>query len=116
MNWKPNKWIAAFLGLFLQPFGMLYVVRVKLAFLYFFLAIAISILEFYLFSSEVHLWTDYISLNWLLMIICAVHAYRIAVYCEIVEGKRPWYSHWYGLVSLSTGFLFRCVINSSFLI
>jgi signal peptidase I len=115
MNWKPNKWIAAFLGLFLQPFGMLYVVRVKLAFLYFFLAIAISILEFYLFSSEVHLWTDYISLNWLLMIICAVHAYRIAVSYEIVEGKRPWYSHWYGLVSLPLGFFLGVLLIRAFL-
>lgn len=115
MNWKPNKWMAAFLGLLFQPLAMLYVVRVKLALLYLFLAIAITILELYLFSSEVHLWTDYISLNWLLMLFCAVHAYRIATSYEIVEGKRPWYSRWYGLISFPFGFFLVVFLIRAFL-
>lgn len=115
MNWKPNKWIAAFLGLLFQPLGMLYVVRIKLALLYFFLAIAISILELFLASNEVHLWTDYISLNWLLMIFCAVHAYRIAVSYEVVEGKRPWFSHWYGLVLFPLSFILGVFLIRAFL-
>jgi len=35
VDWAPNKWIAALLGCFLQPLGLLYVTRLKWAIGYF---------------------------------------------------------------------------------
>ena len=116
MNWMPNKWIAAFLGLFLQPLSMLYLVRVKLAFIYLFISSSISILELVLSNSETHLWTDTFSLNWLLMLFCAYHAYKIAASYKATEGKRPWYSLLVWISFPSTSSLFKRIINSSIFI
>jgi hypothetical protein len=45
-DWKPNKWIAAVLGVFGQYFGMLYVGKGIWALFYFFLTSVIGILIF----------------------------------------------------------------------
>ena len=42
MNSKPNKWIAAALGLFLQPVGLLYVARPQWAAFYVIVLIALG--------------------------------------------------------------------------
>lgn len=115
MSWKPNKWIATILAFLFQPLGMLYVARVKLAILYFLIVIVISLLELYLISSSNRLWTEYITLIWFVMIVCAVHAHRIAVSFEGVKEERPWYSKWYGLVSFPIGIFIGVLFIRSFL-
>ena len=101
MNWTPNKWIAAVLGFLFQPLGMLYVIRVKWALVYFFGGTFISLSEFY-GQHKLNLpWLEYFSFAWLLMFVCAIHAYRIARHWAPVA-IRPWYSHWYGLIAIPT--------------
>ena len=75
---------------------MLYVCRVRLAILYFSLGIIIGITETILRWKTNNAWLQYFSFGWLLMIICSVHAYRIARQRAPVAA-RPWYSRWYGL-------------------
>jgi|SRR3989344_490285 len=95
-EWRPNQWIALILGFLLQPLGMLYVIRVKLAVIYFVLGIIIIVTEFVLRSNTGNEWLDYFSFTWLLMIACSIHAYRLAKHWQPVAA-RPWYSRWYGL-------------------
>lgn len=99
MEWKPNKWIAATLGLFLNPLGMLYVARVKLALLYFSLVIIVGITELYLTHMEQFQWLQYFSFTYIVAVICAIHAFTIAKYSRPTD-QRPWYSKWYGLISI----------------
>lgn len=96
--WRPNRWIAAVLGFFLQPLGMLYVVRVKWAIAYFLASTVITVAEFILRQDGRIAWLQYFSFNWLLMIACSVHAFRLAKHSEPVA-VRPWYSRWYGLTA-----------------
>lgn len=118
MNWKPKKWIAALLGFFIPPLGMLYVLRVKWALIYFAANTLIAITEFTAKSSFKAPWLEYFSFNLILMLVCAVHAYRIAGEISSVE-LRPWYSRWYGLssiplVMMSCIFLFRSFFYEPF--
>ena len=109
MNWTPNKWIAAVLGFLFQPLGMLYVIRVKWALVYFFGGTFISLSEFY-GQHKLNLpWLEYFSFAWLLMFVCAIHAYRIARHWAPVA-IRPWYSHWYGLIAIPTT-VFACIFS-----
>lgn len=99
VEWKPNKWIAAALGFFGQPFGLLYVMNVKWAAIYFALGLVIGVSEFLLLSRGVAPWLSYFSFSVVLMVACSVHAYRIAAYGP-AHTKRPWYSRWYGLCAI----------------
>src|SRR5216684_3721864 len=96
---KPKKWIAAVLGLLIQPAGMLYVARPGWAGAYFALA-AIIVLGNMLVLRDRELAGDAIVL--LVAIICAIHAYRLARDYRAL--KRPWYSRWYGLAGIVAAF------------
>jgi signal peptidase I len=96
---KPKKWIAAVLGLLIQPAGMLYVARPGWAGAYFALA-AIIVLGNMFVLRDRELAGDAIVL--LVAIICAIHAYRLARDYRAL--KRPWYSRWYGLVGIVAAF------------
>jgi signal peptidase I len=97
---KPNKWIAAVLGLFIQPAGMLYVARPGWAAVYFALAVLIVLGNMSVLRGR-GLAGDAIAL--LVAMICAIHAYRLARdYRELL--RRPWYSRWYGLVGIAAAF------------
>jgi signal peptidase I len=89
---KPKKWIAAVLGLFIQPAGMLYVARPGWAAAYFALAAIIVLGNMFVLRGR-ELAGDAIAL--LVAIVCAIHAYRLARDYRAL--KRPWYSRWYGL-------------------
>lgn len=95
MEWKPNKLIVVFLGLFGQSLAMLYLGRVKWAVFYFFAPLVVLSAEF-AFAAP---WLDVFSFTVVIAIICAVHAYRIAVTMPAVT-VRPWYSRWYGLIAI----------------
>src|SRR6266851_7419991 len=97
---KPNKWIAAVLGLFIQPAGMLYVARPGWAAVYFALAVIIVLGNMFVLRGR-GLAGDAIAL--LVAVICAIHAYRLARdYRELL--RRPWYSRWHGLVGIVAAF------------
>ena len=95
---KPKKWIAAVLGLLIQPVGMLYVARPGWAAVY--LALVAIIALGNLFVLRGGLAGDATLL--LVAIICAIHAYRLARDYRAV--KRPWYSRWHGLVGIGAAF------------
>jgi hypothetical protein len=44
MNWKPNTWIAALLGLFAQPLGLVFVARPRWAIIYFIAILALAVI------------------------------------------------------------------------
>lgn len=97
---KPKKWIAAVLGLIIQPAGMLYVARPGWAAAYFALAAIIVLGNMFLLRGRESA-GDIIAL--LVAIICAIHAYRLARdYKEFL--RRPWYSRWHGLVGIVAAF------------
>src|SRR5213596_730574 len=96
---KPKKWIAAVLGLLIQPAGMLYVARPGWAAAYFALAVIIALGNMFVLRGR-DLAGNVILL--LVAIICAIHAYRLARDYRAV--KRPWYSRWYGLVVVVAAF------------
>jgi len=96
---KPNKWIAAVLGLFIQPAGMLYVARPGWAAAYFALALIIVLGNVFVLRDR-ELAGNAIAL--LVAIICAIHAYRLARDSRVL--RRPWYSRWYGLVGIVAAF------------
>jgi signal peptidase I len=96
---KPKKWIAAVLGLLIQPAGMLYVARPGWAAAYFALAAIILLGNMFVLRGR-ELAGDAIVL--LVAIICAIHAYRLARDYRAL--KRPWYSRWYGLVGIVAAF------------
>jgi len=96
---KPKKWIAAVLGLLIQPAGMLYVARPGWAAAYFALAAIIVLGNMFVLRGR-ELAGNAILL--LVAIICAIHAYRLARDYRAL--KRPWYSRWYGLVGIVAAF------------
>jgi len=97
---KPKKWTAAVLGLFLQPFGMLYVARPGWAAVYFSLAVIVALGNMFVPRGRAPA-GEIIAL--LLAVVCAIHAYRLARdYRELL--RRPWYSRWYGLVGIVAAF------------
>lgn len=96
---KPNKWIGAVLGLFIQPVGMLYVARPGWAAAYFALALIIVLGNTFVLRDG-ELAGNALAL--LVAITCAIHAYRLAQDSRVL--RRPWYSRWYGLVGIVAAF------------
>jgi signal peptidase I len=89
---KPSRRIAAALGFFLPPAGMLYVARPGWAVIA--LALIVVITTGNLFVAREQQWFGYIVIL-LIGIVCAVQAYRFAR--DFREIKRPWYSRGLGL-------------------
>src|SRR6266849_7483769 len=96
---KPKKWIAAVLGLLIQPVGMLYVARPGWAVAYLALAAIIALGNMSVLRGR-ELAGDAILL--FVAVICAIHAYRLARDYRALQ--RPWYSRWYGLVGIVAAF------------
>ena len=97
---KPSKWVAAVLGLLIQPVGMLYVARPGWAAVYFVLALIVVMGNMFLLRGR-ELAGVLVAL--LVAIVCAGHAYRLArSNTELL--RRPWYSRWYGLVGIIAAF------------
>jgi signal peptidase I len=97
---KPKKWIAAVLGLLIQPAGMLYVARPGWAAAYFALAAMIALGSMFVLRDRE--WAGNV-VALLVAIICAIHAYRLAG--DSREIRRPWYSRWYGLIGIGAVFV-----------
>jgi signal peptidase I len=105
MNWKPNKWIAGALGLFLQPLGLLYVGRPILAVVYFVALIAVVMTDFARVTGAIALPPNWLPYSWILGATAAAHSFRIALTSE-PTAVRAWYTKWWGLVSFPLGLFF----------
>ena len=97
MNWKPKKWIAILLGFLVQPIGMLYIARVKLAIVYYLAGIVVGLTDYW-FALNYDGWGQYFTFA--LMFISAIHVYLIVKQDKEIS-IRPWYSKWYGLLSIT---------------
>jgi len=96
---QTKKWIAAVLGLLIQPAEECCTLLGLAGPPYFALA-AIVVLGNMFVLRDRELAGDAIVL--LVAIICAIHAYRLARDYRAL--KRPWYSRWYGLVGIVAAF------------
>ena len=92
---KPSRRIAAALGFFLPPAGMLYVARPGRAAAYLALLIVIAAIDFVALR-ERHWAPEAAAL--LVAFVCAVQAYRLAR--DFREVRRPWYSRGAGLIAV----------------
>lgn len=96
---KPSKWVAAALGLFIPPAGMLYVARPGWAAVY--LALTVVVATVNLLVARERQWVgDAIAV--LVGIVCAVQAYRSSRDSRVL--RRPWYSRWPGLLFIIAAF------------
>jgi signal peptidase I len=108
---RPNKWIAAVLGLLALPAGPLYVARPKLAAAYFATGLAIALAGIF-FLREERWVTDVLGV--VIAVVCAVQSFRMASAFGS-SSARPWYSRWYGLLSLGLVFVVFTVGVRAFL-
>jgi signal peptidase I len=92
---RPSKKMAAALGFFVPPAGMLYVARPGWAAIY--LALNIVMATVSLFVSRGHEWPLDAALV-LVGIVCAVQAYRFCRDSRVL--RRPWYGRWPGLLAI----------------
>lgn len=109
MHWKPNKWIALLLNLFVFPLGLLYVVRARWALSYFIIAVLVLSAGLFLNLGAGASWI------YLIIVLASVaHAYLIASKSQVYS-RRPLYSRWYGLVTIYFSFfLFVFAIRAFF--
>jgi len=96
---KPSKWIAAVLGLFIPPAGMLYVARPGWAAIYLALTVVLAAVSL-LVLREPEWAVGAIAL--LVAVVCAVQAYRFSRQSQVL--RRPWYSRSPGLLSILAAF------------
>jgi signal peptidase I len=97
---KPNKWIAALLGVFLSPFAMLYVVKPALALAAFIALLAIA--GVVAMSAELALYALYA--NAIAALVFAFLAFYFAKRYD-TNKRRPFYSRWYGLLGFAVAFV-----------
>lgn len=98
---KPNRWIAAVLGLLSPPLAMLYVARPGWAASYFAVLAAIAFAGIFVLRGNTG---DVVAAlaGLAVGIAAAVHAYRLAR--SYNWEMRPWFSSWYGLVGIVATF------------
>ena len=114
MNWKPNKWIAATLGLFLQPIGLLYVARPQWAAFYLIALVVLGVVMFTFLAGGV----QFISIDFasgVVGIAAAIHSYRVASQFT-VRTTRPAYTRWYGLGGIVLGFAALIFLSRAFVL
>jgi len=93
MTWKPNRWLAAFLALFLFPLGLIYLGGWRLAATYFLAVITAGLAEL---VAGTPMYSPFA-----LMIAAAGHAFWLATRAQ--PKVQPWYSRWYGMVAVWIG-------------
>lgn len=100
MSDKPNKWIALVLGIFAQPFGLLYAGAPRLALLALLVPVLVLVLPA-LYPHAITRFPAYVALVY--VSACGVLAFWIA-------GRRPltaqrcWYNRWYGTLGIAAIF------------
>jgi signal peptidase I len=99
MDWKPNRWLAAFASLFFWPIGLLYLGRWRLPVVYFGAFLAAAMIEL---IAGTPMYSPFV-----IMLASPFHAFWIAKKAE--PSPRPWYSRWYGIVAVYAG-LFAIIV------
>lgn len=111
MNRQPKKWIAALLGFFVSPLGLLYVGMPKLAALALGIGLALGLSAFFIPTLGA---STAVSLGQIgLCIVWAVAAYKIAAR-KTGEAPTAWYSRWYGLLAVSACLLGAIIFLRAF--
>jgi signal peptidase I len=99
-NWKPKRWLATLLSLFVGCSGMLYLGRGKLYLIYLLATLLTAIAAFITFDL---LMTDLQSLfsltSFIINITCAIHTYKLSTSFK-QNYVRPWYSYWWGILAV----------------
>lgn len=99
MNWKPNKWIAAVLGLVLGPIGLLYVGFPVLAVVSMLALTALAPCSIALgIGTQASLLYLKLALGTGFLVLCVVLARWDPGF-----DMRPWYTRWYGLLAATIG-------------
>lgn len=114
MEWRPKRWIATVLSFFLPPMGMLYLQRPWFALIYLLAGLLIPLTAIS-WSSLQNASNDLAAglANWVVGIVAAIHAYRIASAAEPTATRR-WYSRWYGLIAPWAAFAIVVFLIRSF--
>jgi signal peptidase I len=107
---KPNRWIAALLGIFSPPIGMMYVAQIRWAGIYFLFFLAAGVLSTFYFRVE----AAALAILTFVRFICAAHAYCLAA-SHPDEKPRPAYSRWYVLLGVVMGFVLVTFVVRSFI-
>lgn len=116
MEWRPKRWLAVLLNLFISPLGFLYIQRPRLAVGYLLATLTLLILTVALavklglgFSASA-----LVMVGWMVGIIGVIHVFRLAGASPPI-GTRHWYSRWYGLIGVLLVFYGLLVVFRSFL-
>jgi len=96
---KPSKWVAAALGFFVPPVGMLYVSRPGMAAIYLALIAAVNVVNLFVVFRQP--WVGKAPLV-VIGIVGAIQAYRGSRDNRVL--RRAWYSRWPGLIFIVTVF------------
>jgi signal peptidase I len=107
MDWKPNKWLAAVLGLLLQGVAFLYIGRWRLALAFIAAGILLNLTELRFGGSGYSLLA--------LSVFASILAYRTATKAAPVT-VRPWFGRWYGMLGIAGTLIFSIVLLRAFLI
>lgn len=99
-DWKPNRWIAAILGLTTGPLALFYVAKVRWA--TFYLSLLLLLLVWFVCSVFVGKNpTIYLmAIGRLLSICIAIHCFILATK-SLTFSTRPWYSKWCGILGIA---------------
>lgn len=114
--WKPKKWIAVVLSLFVSPLGVVYAGRPLVALAYFLFAVVgvfTGIYVFYLDSITSAAFAA-VWLSWVVAAVTAVHAYVIAARAEGTL-ERKWFTRWWGLIAIYVAFIVPLLAVRTFL-
>lgn len=107
MEWKPNKWLAALLGLLFQWIAFLYVGRWRLALAFIAVGIVLALMGLRFGASDYSLLA--------VSVFSSVLAYRIASKAAPVS-VRPWFGRWYGMLGIIGTLILFIVLLRAFLI
>lgn len=113
-NWKPKRWLATLLSLFLGYSGMLYLGKGKLYLIYTLSTLLVAIAIYLSFNlPPIDLLNIFSLASFAINIVCAIHTYKLCT--NFKEGnRRPWYSHWWGIVGIYLIIVIPIILFRSF--
>ncbi|HEY5757212.1 MAG TPA: signal peptidase I [Steroidobacter sp.] len=114
MEWRPKRWLATLLSLFVAPLGMLYLQCSRLALIYLLASLLFQLTAIGLASFlDLPVTLAIFAGNWGVNIVAAIHAFRIAG-AATPATTRFWYSQWYGVVGIWVAFTVAVFLFRSF--
>jgi signal peptidase I len=99
-TWKPKRWLATLLSLFVGCIGMLYLGKGKLYLIYTLTTILMVAAAFLSFNLPlIELLNLFSLVAFVINIVCAIHTYKLCTNFQ-QSSHRPWYSYWWGIVGI----------------